>query len=126
MQPCTFDGALIFPERLSYTLNWFMFQSMYLPCTKAPETRTFSAVYSCLCFCFLRRRIAAYSIMSTCASLFFKFPPFFGTEACDTIYIIYRLYFTYRVYFSFAYLEMIERSGHTRLILVSSFRIFKF
>lgn len=79
MQPYTFDGVLISSGRLSYTLNWFTFQSMHLPHTKTPEARTFSAVYSCPCSGeedsrFLHRGITS-SVMSMCIRSFFIFLP---------------------------------------------------
>lgn len=91
-QPCTFDGVLIFSKRLSYTPNWFTFQSMHLPHTKAPEARTFSAVYSCPCSgeedsCFLQRGVFSRSIMRRYAfSSFFIFPSVIRcAEICDVV-----------------------------------------
>lgn len=112
MQPYTFDGVFISSGRLSYTLNWFTFQSMHLPHTKAPEARTFSAVYSCPCSGeedsrFLHRFFGHVDVRP----LVFYFS-FFIWKICNIIIYICRCS---------TYLETIERTGNARLILIKYF-----
>lgn len=113
MQPYTFGGVLISSGRLSYTLNWFTFQSMHLPHTKSPEARTFSAVYSCPCSgeedsLASRNRFFGHVDVRR---LVFYFSPFIW-KICDIIIYICRCS---------TYLETIERAGNARLILIKYF-----
>lgn len=90
MQPCTFDGVLISLGRLCYTLNWFTFQSMHLPRTKAPERALFPQFIRVLASA--RRTLVSFIAKSLLARscrrasyFFFFFPPLFGDKNCNTV-----------------------------------------